>query len=255
MKYKDARTYELLCKTEITNINEQVKNKKTKIIGMDEELKCLIKALRRLKKPNAMIIGKEGIGKTALVEKLAIAINKKEVPSCLKNKIILSLNINGLVAGTRYRGEFEDKVEDIIQLAKNNQEVIFFIDEFHTAMHAGGNSNETLNFSNIFKPYLSRGEIKLIGATTENEYKRYIAPDKAFRRRFKILKMKEPDVAQTINILKGVKEEYEKHYNCKITDEEIFIICIKAMLFKRGTFPDKAFDLMEEEMMKKQDTE
>lgn len=255
MAYKDMRTHELLYNTSVTNINEQVKSKKTKVIGMDKELKCLIRALRRLKKPNAIIIGKEGIGKTALVEKLAIAINKKEVPSCLKNKIILSLNINGLVAGTRYRGEFEDKVEDIIQLAKDNPDIIFFIDEFHTAMHAGGNSNEALNFSNIFKPYLSRGEIKLIGATTENEYKRYIAPDKAFRRRFKILKMKEPDVAKTINILKGAKEEYEKHYNCKMTDEEIFIICIKAMLFKRGTFPDKAFDLMEEEMMKKQDTE
>lgn len=253
MEYKDMRTIDLLCSNATTNLNERVKRQKTKIIGMDKELKTLISSLRRLKKPNAIIIGNAGTGKTALVEKLAIAINKNEVPKCLKKKIILEVSINSLVAGTKYRGDFEDKLDDIISNARNNNDVILFIDEFHTSVKAGDTTDGGLSMGNILKPYLARGEIKVIGATTEEEFKKYVAKDKAFKRRFRILRLKQPSLKQTINILKGVKGDYEKHYKCKITDEDVFLICCKAVLFRKGYLPDKAFDEMEEWMIKRQD--
>ena len=182
-----------------------------------------------------------------------IAINKNEVPKCLKKKIILEVSINSLVAGTRYRGEFEQRLDDIIDNAKNNNDVILFIDEFHTSVKAGDSNESGLSMGNVLKPYLARGEIKVIGATTEEEYNKYVAKDKAFKRRFRILRLKQPSLKQTINILKGVKEDYEKHYKCKITDEDILLICAKAVLFRKGYLPDKAFDEMEEWMIKRQD--
>lgn len=253
MKCNDVRTIDLICNNNVSVVNERVKRQKTKVIGMDKELKTLINSLRRLKKPNAIIIGNAGIGKTALVEKLAIAINKNEVPKSLKNKIILEVNINSLVAGTKYRGDFEQRLEDIIGNVKNNKEVILFIDEFHTSVKAGDTIESGLSMGNILKPYLARGEIKVIGATTEEEFKKYVAKDKAFKRRFRVLRLKQPSLKQTINILKGVKGDYEKHYKCKITDEDIFLICFKAVMFRKGYLPDKAFDEMEEWMIKRQD--
>lgn len=253
MKCNDVRTIDLICNNNVSVVNERVKRQKTKVIGMDKELKTLINSLRRLKKPNAIIIGNAGIGKTALVEKLAIAINKNEVPKSLKNKIILEVNINSLVAGTKYRGDFEQRLEDIIGNVKNNKEVILFIDEFHTSVKAGDTIESGLSMGNILKPYLARGEIKVIGATTEEEFKKYVAKDKALKRRFRILKLKQPSLKQTINILKGVKKDYEKHYKCEITDEDILLICAKAVLFRKGYLPDKAFDEMEEWMIKRQD--
>lgn len=253
MKCKDVRTVDLICNNNVSVVNERVKRQKIKVIGMDKELKTLINSLRRLKKPNAIIIGNAGIGKTALVEKLAIAINKNKVPKCLKDKVIVELNINSLVAGTKYRGDFEARLDDIISSAKNNEEIILFIDEFHTSVKAGDTTDGGLSMGNVLKPYLARGEIKVIGATTEEEYNKYVAKDKALKRRFRILKLKQPSLKQTINILKGVKKDYEKHYKCKITDEDVFLICCKAVLFRKGYLPDKAFDEMEEWMIKRQD--
>ena len=253
MKCNDVRTIDLICNNNVSVVNERVKRQKTKVVGMDKELKMLINSLRRYKKPNAIIIGSAGVGKTALVEKLAIAINKNKVPKCLKDKVIVELNINSLVAGTRYRGDFEQKLDDVLDNVKNNDEVILFIDEFHTSVKAGDSNESGLSMGNVLKPYLARGEIKVIGATTEDEYKKYVAKDKAFKRRFRILRLKEPSLKQTMNILKGVKGDYEKHYKCKITDEDIFLICIKSVLFRSGCLPDKAFDEMEEWMIKRQD--
>lgn len=221
------------------------KSKNEIIYGFDEEIKTLIKLLQKYKKPNVIITGKAGVGKTALVEKLAQLIAKGKVPSQLKNKYIYELSLNKTVSGTTYRGDFEKKVEKIIERARG-REIILFIDEIHNIMGLGGSeSNGAMSMSEALKPYLSRNEISIIGATTELEYKKYIKRDTAFTRRFSKMEIKEPKPNVVNSILNESKKLYEKHYKVKLNDEDLKEI-VKRAKKRKGTFPDKAFDELED---------
>ena len=187
------------------NLNEKVKNKNYNITGRDKELNELIEALCKKDKSNAILIGEAGVGKTAIVEALAEKINKDQVPEYLKNKQIIELTISSIVSGTRYRGDFEEKIEKIINEFESNEDLILFIDEIHTMVGAGG-AEGAIDASNILKPYLARNKIKCIGATTINEYNKTISKDKALNRRFQIIKVNEPTKDETLNILKNTKK-------------------------------------------------
>lgn len=228
----------------LSNVNERVAKYKTIITGMDEEAEQLIKGLMKLRKPNVMLKGEPGVGKTALVEKLACMINEGKVPEILQDKVIYELSMGGAVAGTKYRGEFEEKINQIIKAAEENPNVILFIDEAHMIVGAGG-AEGAVDASNIFKPALARGTIRMIGATTNDEYDKFIKPDGAFSRRFSVVEILEPLEHQVKNIMKGLVPKLENVYRVTITDKLIDDIYQKAKM-KKGMFPDIALDEMEE---------
>lgn len=225
-------------------LNKFVKEKNITNIMLSDELDDLIKGLNRLKKNNVLIIGKTGIGKTALVESLCQKINRHDVPVNLRDKKILEMSLGGLLAGTKYRGEFEEKLNNILQFVINREDIILFIDEIHNLMTCGG-AEGAIPGGEILKPYLARREVSIIGATTETEYKNTIFQDKAMNRRFSLLKMNEPTLEVTTEILNNDRKKYENHYGIKLTKEEIENVVIKSKK-RTGSFPDKAFDELEE---------
>ncbi len=226
------------------NLNEEI-DVKEKIYGRDEEINYIFETLLRKKKNNPLLIGEAGVGKTAIVEEIARKINLGIVPKEFLNYKIISLEMSNLVAGTKYRGEFEEKLSSIIEELEKRKDIILFIDEIHTMVSAGG-AEGAISAGDIFKPYLARGDVKCIGATTISEYEKYLAKDKALSRRFEKIYIKEPDKEQTINILKKVKKEYETHHNLVISNKNILdIISLtdKYILDKKN--PDKALDFLD----------
>lgn len=226
------------------NLNNKVKNQTYNITGRDKELNELIEALCKKDKSNAILIGEAGVGKTAIVEALAKKINNNDVPEYLKNKQIIELTMSSIVSGTRYRGEFEEKIEKIISEFESNEDLILFIDEIHTMVGAGG-AEGAIDASNILKPYLARNKIKCIGATTVNEYNKTISKDKALNRRFQIIKVNEPTKEETLNILKNIKKYYEKYHNVKINNKDLKFIIEITDKDKTKKNPDKSLELLD----------
>lgn len=226
------------------NLNKTVDNNE-KVIGREEEISLVIEALLRKKKSNPLLIGKAGVGKTAIVEELARRINHGIVPSELENKTIIMLEMGSLVSGTKYRGEFEERLTKIIKEVMENKNIILFIDEIHSMVNAGG-AEGAINASDILKPYLARGDIRCIGATTTDEYYKSIYKDKALERRFFAIQVEEPDIKETKNILLGIKGEYEHHHNLKISDQNITdIVTLADKYIKNKSNPDKSIDLLD----------
>ncbi len=225
-----------------------LENKLDPVLGRDKEVSRLIQILSRRKKNNPLLVGEAGVGKTAVVELLAQKIIVGEVPDFLKNKKLLSLDMGLLIAGTKFRGEFEDRLKGVIKEVKNSSgEVLLFIDEIHTIVGAGAAGNDQMDASNILKPDLARGEINLIGATTFSEYQKHIEKDQALSRRFQMVKIKEPSREDSIEILKGLRGRYESFHGVKITDEAIKAAVDLSIRFMPDRFlPDKAIDLIDE---------
>ncbi len=217
------------------------------VIGRAKEIETVIEILSRRKKNNPVLIGEPGVGKTAIVEGLAQRIVRGEVPEVLRNKRLVELNVNSLVAGTKYRGEFEERVKAILdEILAHQDELILFIDEIHTIVGAG-QAEGGMDLANAFKPALARGELHLIGATTLNEYQKYIEKDAALERRFQPVFIAEPTVEQTIQILKGLRDRFEAHHKVRITDEAIVAAAELSDRYITGRYlPDKAIDLIDQ---------
>lgn len=227
------------------NLNEKVKNKSyIPIVGREKEINELIEALCKKDKNNAIIVGEAGVGKTAIVEALAYKINKNEVPKELQNKKIIEISMSSVISGTRYRGEFEEKMEKIIDEFKENDDYILFIDEIHTMVGTGG-SDGAIDASNILKPSLARNEIKCIGATTTREYNKSFLKDKALNRRFQIINIEEPSELETLNILKNVKKYYENFHKVKISSKELNTIINIASKDNTKKEPDRSLELLD----------
>lgn len=244
IKQKDKKSNQ---KLEIYNIGKEMSKDLSEdvIVGREKEIDLITETLLRKNKNNPLLIGDAGVGKSAIVEELARRIKNGNVPNSLKNKKIISIEMSSLVAGTKYRGEFEEKLNKIIKEVENNPEIILFIDEIHTLSNAGG-AEGAINASDILKPYLARGKIKVIGATTTNEYNKFIAKDKALSRRFDLIKINEPSVDETIYILSKIKPSFEHHYNIKITEENIRQIVDLTNKYILDRFnPDKSIDLLD----------
>jgi len=217
------------------------------VIGRDEEIRRIMQVLVRRTKNNPVLIGDAGVGKTAVAEGLAVRIVQGDVPELLKEKRIVALEIGSLLAGAKYRGEFEDRLKAVIkEVTASDGEVILFIDELHTIVGAGA-AEGAVDASNMLKPALARGELRAIGATTLNEYKKYIEKDPALERRFQPVFIREPSVEETISILRGIKEKYEIHHGIKITDAALIAAATLSNRYITDRFlPDKAIDLMDE---------
>ncbi len=216
------------------------------VIGRSAEIDRLIQVLLRRTKNNPVLLGEPGVGKTAVVEGLAQHIVEGNVPTGLLNKKILSLDLAALVAGTKYRGEFEDRMKKLMNEIAEERNVILFIDELHTIVGAGGNETP-MDASNILKPALSRGEIQIIGATTPKEYTKYIEKDMALERRFQVIKVNETSEEETLQILNGIKSKYEKYHNVIYSDEVLeYIVKLSKRYISERVLPDKAIDVMDE---------
>ena len=216
------------------------------VIGRDEEIQRVIQILSRRTKNNPVLIGEPGVGKTAVAEGLAQKIVMGDVPDELLDKKILSLDLSGMVAGTKYRGEFEERIKKALDEVKRSGDVILFIDELHTIVGAGS-AEGAVDAANIIKPALGRGEIRVIGATTLNEYRKYIEKDAALERRFQPVQVGEPSQEATLEILRGLRERYEQHHHLKITDEALSAaVSLSARYISDRFLPDKAIDLMDE---------
>jgi len=217
------------------------------VIGRDKEIQRVVQILSRRTKNNPVLIGEPGVGKTAIVEGLAQRIMQKDVPEILFDKRVVSLDLPGLVAGTKYRGEFEERMKRVTdEIRKSAGEIILFVDELHTVVGAGA-AEGAIDASNILKPALSRGELQCIGATTLNEYKKYIEKDPALERRFQPVQVAEPSVDESINILKGLRTRYEEHHQVKITDDALVLAARLSDRYITDRFlPDKAIDVMDE---------
>jgi len=217
------------------------------VIGREEEIRRVMQVLSRRTKNNPVLVGDPGVGKTAIVEGLANRIISGDVPESIKNKQLLSLEISGLLAGAKYRGEFEERLKTVIEeVTKAEGKIILFIDELHTIVGAGG-AEGAVDASNMLKPGLARGILRVIGATTMTEYRKYIEKDSALERRFQPVLVKEPSVEDTISILRGLKEKYEIHHGIKITDGALVAAAKLADRYIRDRFlPDKAIDLVDE---------
>ena len=216
------------------------------IIGRDKEIERVIQILSRRTKNNPCLIGEPGVGKTAIAEGLALRISRGEVPQRLKNKEIHLLDLTSLVAGTQFRGQFESRIKGLVSEVKENGNIILFIDEVHSLVGTGDNEG-TMNAANILKPALSRGEVQVIGATTFNEYRKYIEKDSALERRFQPVKVGEPTIAQTIEVIAGVKEYYEAHHRVVVGDDIVRKTVVLSERYITDRFlPDKAIDLLDE---------
>ncbi len=230
------------------NINEAVKaGKIDPVIGRDEEIRSITRVLSRRTKNNPVLIGEPGVGKTAIVEGLALRIERGDVPASLKNKTIWELDMASLVAGAKYRGEFEERLKKVLnEIKKSEGSIIMFIDEIHMIVGTG-NTEGAMDTSNILKPMLARGEIHVIGATTLNEYRKYIEKDGALERRFQKIIVKEPSVEDTITILRGLKEKFEIHHGVTIHDKALVAAATLSNRYITDRFlPDKAIDLVDE---------
>jgi ATP-dependent Clp protease ATP-binding subunit ClpB len=230
------------------NINDQVqKGKIDPIIGRDEEIRKIVQILARKNKNNVILLGEPGVGKTAIIEGLAQRIMRQDVPNTLKDKIIYELDMGALIAGAKFRGEFEERLKAVLNKIKQSEgKIILFIDEIHSIVGAG-RTDGAMDASNMLKPLLARGEIDCIGATTLNEYRQYIEKDRALERRFQPLMVLEPTVEDTISILRGIKSRYESHHGVKITDEALIAATTLSQRYLTSRFlPDKAIDLIDE---------
>ena len=229
------------------DITEAVKqNKVDPVIGRDEEIRSIIRILSRKTKNNPVLIGEPGVGKTAIVEGLAIRIVKGDVPSTLKGKRIWSLDLGALIAGAKYRGEFEERLKKVLkEISDSNGDIILFIDEIHMIVGAGAEG--AMDAGNMLKPMLARGEIRLIGATTLNEYRKYIEKDGALERRLQKIQVKEPNVEDTITILRGLKEKFELFHSVNIKDSALISAATLSDRYITDRYlPDKAIDLVDE---------
>ena len=216
------------------------------VIGRKKEIERIIQILSRRTKNNPCLIGEPGVGKTSVIEGLAEEIVSGEVPENLKGKRVVTLDISGMVAGAKYRGDFEERIKKALKEVKQARDIIIFIDEIHTIVGAGA-AEGAIDAANILKPLLARGEIQLIGATTLNEYRKYIEKDSALERRFQPITVSEPTQEDTIKILKGLRDKYEAHHNVKITDEAIVAATKLSIRYINDRFlPDKAIDLIDE---------
>lgn len=240
-------TYGALNKYAI-NLNERARSGKLDpVIGRDEEIRRVLQILSRRTKNNPILIGEPGVGKTAIAEGLAHRIVRSDVPENLKSKQIFSLDMGALIAGAKYKGEFEERLKAVVnEVIKSDGEIILFIDEIHTLVGAG-KSEGAMDAANILKPALARGELRAIGATTLDEYQKYFEKDKALERRFQIVMVDEPDELDAISILRGLKEKYENHHKVRIKDDAIIAAVQLSTRYITDRFlPDKAIDLMDE---------
>ncbi|WP_295664615.1 ATP-dependent chaperone ClpB [uncultured Mucilaginibacter sp.] len=230
------------------NLNEYAESGKLDpVIGRDDEIRRVIQILSRRTKNNPILVGEPGVGKTAIAEGIAFRIIKGDVPESLKSKTVYSLDMGALIAGAKYKGEFEERLKAVIkEVTQADGEIILFIDEIHTLVGAGGGEG-AMDAANILKPALARGELRAIGATTLNEYQKYFEKDKALERRFQKVMVDEPDTADAISILRGLKERYEAHHKVRILDEAIIASVEMSQRYISDRFlPDKAIDLMDE---------
>ncbi|MBN8565346.1 MAG: ATP-dependent chaperone ClpB [Flavobacteriales bacterium] len=230
------------------NLNELAKNGKLDpVIGRDEEIRRVLQILSRRTKNNPMLVGEPGVGKTAIAEGLAHRIVAGDVPENLKEKIVFSLDMGALIAGAKYKGEFEERLKSVVkEVISSEGDIVLFIDEIHTLVGAGGGEG-AMDAANILKPALARGELRAIGATTLDEYQKYFEKDKALERRFQKIMVDEPDTESAISILRGIKEKYETHHKVRIKDEAIIAAVELSQRYISNRFlPDKAIDLMDE---------
>lgn len=230
------------------NLNEYAESGRLDpVIGRDEEIRRVIQILSRRTKNNPILVGEPGVGKTAIAEGIAFRVIKGDVPESLKSKTVYSLDMGALIAGAKYKGEFEERLKAVIkEVTQADGEIVLFIDEIHTLVGAGGGEG-AMDAANILKPALARGELRAIGATTLNEYQKYFEKDKALERRFQMVLVDEPDTADAISILRGLKERYETHHKVRIKDEAIIAAVEMSQRYIADRFlPDKAIDLMDE---------
>lgn len=230
------------------NLNELAKNNKLDpVIGRDEEIRRVLQILTRRTKNNPMLIGEPGVGKTAIAEGLAHRIVAGDVPENLKDKIVFSLDMGALIAGAKYKGEFEERLKSVVkEVIASEGDIVLFIDEIHTLVGAGGGEG-AMDAANILKPALARGELRAIGATTLDEYQKYFEKDKALERRFQKVNIDEPDTESAISILRGIKEKYETHHKVRINDDAIIAAVSLSQRYITNRFlPDKAIDLIDE---------
>ncbi|HAD34342.1 MAG TPA: ATP-dependent chaperone ClpB [Chitinophagaceae bacterium] len=222
------------------------------VIGRDEEIRRTLHILSRRSKNNPMLVGEPGVGKTAIVEGLAHRIINGDVPENLKSKVIYSLDMGQLIAGAKYKGEFEERLKAVIkEVTESDGQIILFIDEIHTLIGAGGSGEGAMDAANILKPALARGELRAIGATTLNEYQKYFEKDKALERRFQKVMVDEPSIEDAISILRGIKDRYESHHHVRIKDEAIIAAVELSSRYISDRFlPDKAIDLIDESAAK-----
>jgi ATP-dependent Clp protease ATP-binding subunit ClpB len=240
-------TYQALNKY-ARNLNEYAESGKLDpVIGRDEEIRRVIQILSRRTKNNPILIGEPGVGKTAIAEGIAFRIIKGDVPENLKTKTVFSLDMGALIAGAKYKGEFEERLKAVVkEVTQSDGDIILFIDEIHTLVGAGGGEG-AMDAANILKPALARGELRAIGATTLDEYQKYLEKDKALERRFQKVMVDEPDTQDAISILRGLKERYETHHKVRIKDEAIIAAVEMSQRYIADRFlPDKAIDLMDE---------
>lgn len=241
-KYKSLERYS-------KNLNELAKNGKIDpVIGRDEEIRRVLQILSRRTKNNPILLGEPGVGKTAIVEGMAQRIVDGDVPENLKEKILVSLDMGLLVAGAKYKGEFEERLKAVIkEVTDSNGQIILFIDEIHTLIGAGGGGEGAMDAANLLKPALARGELHAIGATTLKEYQKYIEKDKALERRFQSVMVDEPSVEDSISILRGIKDKYELHHGVRIKDDAVIAsVELSSRYISDRFLPDKAIDLMDE---------
>jgi ATP-dependent Clp protease ATP-binding subunit ClpB len=230
------------------NLNERARSGKLDpVIGRDDEIRRILQILERRTKNNPLMIGEPGVGKTAIAEGIAHRIVRGDVPEDLKSKVIYSLDMGALIAGAKYKGEFEERLKSVVnEVISSNGEIVLFIDEIHTLVGAG-KSEGAMDAANILKPALARGELRAIGATTLNEYQKYFEKDKALERRFQVVMVDEPDRDDTISILRGIREKYEAHHKVIIRDEAIIAAVDLSTRYITDRFlPDKAIDLIDE---------
>lgn len=242
--YKDLKKDFNLILNELNKYGYDFGNNDSILIGRDNELEEIVEILLRKNKNNPLLVGEAGVGKTAIIEELAKRINNNLIKDLVGYKII-SLDMSLLLAGSKYRGDFEERLNNVIQEVINNGKIILFIDEVHTIMHAGG-SEGAIDAANILKPYMCRGKLKIIGATTKDEYKKYIAVDKALVRRFDVVNINEPNILDTKEILYKIRDNYKKYYNVAITKNNIdMIVDYSDKYFCDKKNPDKSIDLLD----------
>ncbi|MDE6550438.1 MAG: ATP-dependent Clp protease ATP-binding subunit [Clostridia bacterium] len=249
---KSDKSLEALDKLGVDLTKKAREGKLDPVIGRSNEIDRIIQILSRRTKNNPVLIGEPGVGKSAIVEGLAQAIVKGEVPEMLKDKKIFSMDMASVVAGSKYRGEFEEKLQNALKVIKDSGNIILFIDEIHTIVGTGSSNENAMDAANILKPLLARGEMQTIGATTIEEYRKYIEKDAALERRFQPIIVEPPSVEETITILKGLRDKYEKHHQVTITDEAITAAAVMSDRYISDRFlPDKAIDLIDEAASKK----